>query len=355
MSYTTVQNQISQKLEQVDVASSVNFGTTVLAPVMEDCMVEFATYSPHVVRVTYQLESRTGKATADTSTALVDTTNSQFASTDVGKVIHNTTDDTWGVVTAYTSTSQITLSWDMFPDGNESYEMFNEGCYNNRQFNIQDIKDYIKIRYIEHQGRERDIDAIEGDIVTIGMDVDPPDSSDGENDVRVDVYFAKRHFITQLTDVAGKADDSAWAAGAESMVIDNLQSSGTILAGQEFTVTKVRGVYTVTADATISSNEATVTFWPPLESAVAEDTDITFVSTTLSTEEEKVFVELCAAVAMEGRAGWSSQNMIVSGNQPFQAGMDWSARKYARLGRKLRGLALKSQRMTRNDNPRTYV
>lgn len=53
---------------------------------------------PRVIRYDYELESRTGTATSTLFTWLVDSSEQFIAATDVGKVIHNTTDDTWAKV-----------------------------------------------------------------------------------------------------------------------------------------------------------------------------------------------------------------------------------------------------------------
>jgi len=66
----------------------------------------------------------TGSATETSAGHLVDTTNNQFTSTMVGKRIKNTTDTTYAYITAYNSTSDLTVSPDIFVSG-EEYEIKN--------------------------------------------------------------------------------------------------------------------------------------------------------------------------------------------------------------------------------------
>ena len=63
----------------------------------------------------------TGNANTDTTSHLVDTVNNQFAADMVGKRVKNVTDSTYAFITAYNSTSDLTLSADIFPDGIDEY------------------------------------------------------------------------------------------------------------------------------------------------------------------------------------------------------------------------------------------
>lgn len=65
-----------------------------------------------------------GTATATSANHLVDTTNNQFTAHMVGWRIKNTTDTTYAYITAYNSTSDVTVSSDIFVDG-EGYELPN--------------------------------------------------------------------------------------------------------------------------------------------------------------------------------------------------------------------------------------
>jgi hypothetical protein len=66
----------------------------------------------------------TGTATTDTLNKLIDT-GATFVTdgVGVGDAVHNTADDTWGLVTAVDSETSLSLDSDVFPDGNETYEV----------------------------------------------------------------------------------------------------------------------------------------------------------------------------------------------------------------------------------------
>jgi len=65
-----------------------------------------------------------GTADTDTLNKLVDSTQTDFSTTvSVGNVAHNTTDDTYGFVTDVESNTSLLLDGDVFPDGDETYEI----------------------------------------------------------------------------------------------------------------------------------------------------------------------------------------------------------------------------------------
>ncbi len=271
-----------------------------------DSGFEVARWVPYMdsVPAVFQIESRTGSATSDTSGALVDAINAQFLSTDAGKVVYNIDDKKWGIVTAFVSTFQLTLNKDLFPDGDETYYMFNKGCTETNQINISDIIDRYEIAdgdRIEYPiGTRRNVADVEGDILTIGVDTTAVDNSNQTNDaapnVDVHVYFRKRHFILVMTDLSGIVDLTAgYSAGDTSMVIDNLTDGDIIKAGQLFTIASTRGTYRVTTDVTVSSSEAIVAFYPGLENDVDNDTVVTFTQSTLTPTLEPLFTRYVAA------------------------------------------------------------
>lgn len=66
--------------------------------------------------------SRTGTADQDELNKLHDA-DSDFTTGDVGKHVHNVTDDIYGEVTAFVDSGELTLLADTFPDGNEAYTL----------------------------------------------------------------------------------------------------------------------------------------------------------------------------------------------------------------------------------------
>ena len=303
--YANLQDRIELNLQDAAGAVYDQGASGEIREAIKDCLREVANYVKHIVRVVYQVESRTGSATTTLASHLVDTSNLQFVAGDVDKVVHNITDDTFAVITAYTSTSDVTLSKDIMVSG-EFYRIYNKGCHAQNQINIGDVTDYLWVDHLEYPvGTWREVEDIDGDILTFGIDLEHIDDS-AETDSRVDVhiYFNKVHKVSQLTTLTGAVNLTAgYDAGDTSMVLDALQSSGTIEAGQEFAIQYRKEVYTITADATIASNAATISFYPGLEADVDDDAAITFKLSTLDTMLEPVFCKYTAGVVMMGKAG----------------------------------------------------
>jgi len=67
--------------------------------------------------------SKLGTASATTANHLIDTTLSQFTAGDLGKWVYNSTDKTYAIVTAYNSSSDLTLDTDIMASG-EAYELY---------------------------------------------------------------------------------------------------------------------------------------------------------------------------------------------------------------------------------------
>ena len=262
----------------------------------------------YIVERTFQIESRTGTATTDTSNALVDSGATFIETVDVGKVIYNTTDKTWAVVTAWVSATELTLSKDIMVDGDESYQMFNEGCKNIKQINIGDVPDFLEIAKVVYKAQQDPEDernfTLEGNILSLDIDFEPDNSGTTGADKDVYVSFAMTHRVCTQSDLTGEVDfGDGYVAGSTSMVIDGLTDADSyVYVGTLFTVDGIRGTYIVATDAAISSNEATVTFWPGLESAATNDDGITFIGSTLRPNLERIVVELTVAKALMARS-----------------------------------------------------
>ncbi len=307
--YATLKDDIEAKLQ--DASNAVFSATVDLDPIIKNSLREVSRYVPYRALETFQVESRTGTATSTSTDNLVDATNAQFLSTDVGKVVYNSTDKTWAVILTYSSTTTVGISKDIFASG-ENYSIYNRGCKATNQVYIGDITDYLWVTKVEYPvGTRREVDSIDGDILTFGLDVAPDDTALSDADKDVHVYFAKKHKVSQLTDLAGAVNNAGgYAAGSVSMAINGLQSSGTIEAGQEFTLASTRGTYTVTADATIGTNAATITFFPGLENAVEHAEVITFKLSTLTPFLESAFCKYAAAEAAISKASQPIQSTV---------------------------------------------
>ena len=66
---------------------------------------------------------KAGTATGTSTNHLVDTTLNQFVPGDVGRTVWNTTDNTYATITAYNSTSDVTISADIMASG-EGYKLY---------------------------------------------------------------------------------------------------------------------------------------------------------------------------------------------------------------------------------------
>ncbi|KKN23716.1 hypothetical protein LCGC14_0902170 [marine sediment metagenome] len=301
--YSTLRTAILQKLQDT---GSADFQTGEIDDRMKDGLRHFARYVPHIVRVPYTIESRTGAATATTAGSLVDTGESQFLAGDVGKIIHNLNDNTWAVVKTFTSTSVLVLSRDIMVSG-EEYEMYNKECVSNKQINLEDVEDPLWVERVEFPiGAERSF-SLRGTILTIGIDFTPDDTKAADANKIVHVFFAKRHKVSQLTDLLGAVDLGAgYSEGDTTMTIDEITNDEIVEEDQEFTVAGLQEIYTVKAAVTIAGSQADVTFFPGLEADVAEDIVVTFILSTFEgkygRQLEALFVDYVAAIAASSKA-----------------------------------------------------
>mgnify|MGYP001596468584 CR=1 FL=1 len=113
------------------------------------------------------------------------------------------------------------------------------------------------------------------------------------------LYLAKRQILQKAigtTDTAG-AVSTAGAVGDVSLVIKSL-GTGTINEDTKLTIAGDSTIYHVTADATITTNVATVSIWPPLQAICLVDAVVTLaLENTLPVELEDLVARLIAAKA----------------------------------------------------------
>lgn len=147
-------------------------------------------------------------------------------------------------------------------------------------------------------------------VLTVGHHVLTEDNgTDSANstewwDSRIYLHCAKKHRLNPMTDLVGAVNNAlGYAEGIKSMAINGLQSSGTIYKNTTFKITGIDGIYTVTADATIATNAATISFYPGLAAAVANATVVTFETSTLTPELERLVAEATAARAAQAWVG----------------------------------------------------
>ena len=325
---------------------------------MEDAIREISEYKPYLMKYVYTIESRTGTASGTTSDALVDATETQFLSTDVGKVIYNTYDNTWAIVTAYVSSSQLTLSKDIMTSG-EQYEIYNKGCDSKRQINIEDITDYVGpanhgVVAVEYPIGKRRNFKIEGDILTIDVAYVPDSKvTTPAANTEVNVWVEARQRVSQLTDLVGAIDNGAgYAAGSTSIVLKDL--SGTEIVGEDtlFTIASVRGTYRVTAAVTLSSGGGTVVVHPALIDAAADADVVTVTGSTLNSELERLLVELTVARAAMSKSLSYINILNVGGSSVHEKYQTWGERKLSIVLAKLERLKNRRAPRTKRSYPR---
>ena len=155
-----------------------------------------------------------------------------------------------------------------------------------------------------------------GDVVLMGIDFDPV------ADESVYLYLAKKHILQKevgTDDLYGTIAVQA-AASASSIVLSSL-GTGTINEHTSATIESDSTAYTVTADATITANWATVYITPVTAQIEAVGKDVTFsLSTaTLNLDLEKCLVNWVTYKAMLSYCNYLAVNQIVTGDRPYRA------------------------------------
>lgn len=301
LSYSDLIARVSQFLQDTGLAT---YDATELGYWTEDELKTLSLYVPHFVDVIFKVESRTGTETAGTASTLTDTDKAQFLSTDDDKekVIHNTTDDTWAVVTGYTSTSVLSISSDIM-DSDENYEIYNKRCKNKRQIYLGDMPPYLWVDSVEYPlGTERNF-LIYGDILEIDVEdatiLDSDSTLDSLNQVEVLVKFAVPQILCQLADLAG-AVHTAGAVDATTMQVKSFTDTQIVEVGDEFNIADHRTTYIVSTQLTLATQASTgssLAFYPGLEAVTAASDVITFIKSTLKPEYEVILADLIVSRA----------------------------------------------------------
>ncbi|KKK72213.1 hypothetical protein LCGC14_2906130, partial [marine sediment metagenome] len=266
---------------------------------------------------------------------LVDATESQFVSTDADKVIYNTQNNTTAIVTAYVSATQLTLSKDIMVDGNERYEMYNKGCRNRFQINIEDIEDWVGpeehgvLRVEYPKGTERNFE-IHGDILTLDVR-SVPDSKvrDPATDVEIHIWVEARQRVSQLTDLSGLINNGNLTVGTTTISVDGLSGTEIVAEDTLLTIAGVRGIYRVTADVTLSSGGGDLVIFPGLLDVIEDGDVVTIVGSTLNTRLERLVVELTASKASVSKGVDFIGQVNVGGMRTWADYKEWGERKLA--------------------------
>lgn len=132
------------------------------------------------------------------------------------------------------------------------------------------------------------------------------------------LYMLKNHILLKSVgteDLAGAVKTLA-AAGAVSLALKSL-GTGKINEGTSFTIAGDDTTYYVIATANISSNEATVSIWPPLSAEASVDAVVTLSLTESTIQEprlEDCLIRLVAARCAISKAtkGYSQVNQSIT-------------------------------------------
>ncbi len=296
--------------------------TTIRAAIIRDRLAYISKYMPYRRRVQFQVEGRYGSATSTSSNNLVDATKVQFASTDVGKVVLNTTDNTWAVIASYSSTSQVGLTKDIMASG-EQYKLCNKFCRNQNQIYIGDVTDFRSISQddgVYYRGLYRNHKLLEQDkVLEIIVDFSPDDTNLAYADKYVDIIFDCYHRISQLTDLAGTVSGTP-AAGAVTLTTADFTGTEVIEEGTLFEITKItslvnrRETYCTTTSTTLTGGGGAIYFYPGLDTTCASGDVITVIGSTLDNILEPILIRACVADAILRYSATRIEEMNINPN-----------------------------------------
>ena len=302
LSYANILTRVLQWLQDTGAAI---FASAETEYGIENELKHLSRYSPQIIDIIYKIESRTGTDVTGTASSLTDLVKLQFVAGDATdeKVIHNTTDHTWAVVLANSSTSVNTLSADIM-DANEKYAIYNKRCRNKKQIYIGDMPSYLYIESVEYPiGTPRNYAMVSNDVIELEVYDSTIKDSDSTltnlNQTEVLVKYAIPHVVCQLTDLAG-AVHTAGTADATSMQVKDFTDAEVVEVGDVFTIANHRTTYIVTAALTLAdqaSTGKTLYFHPGLEAATVGEDIITFNKSSLTPEEENYLIRLVAGRA----------------------------------------------------------
>lgn len=319
--WVNIRDLIEQKLQDTGNAEWTPAEIDLYIP---DGLTELGEYVPYFITSVFTMESRTGSATSTSSNNLVDS-QAQFLSTDTDKVIYNTTDRTWAIITSYSSATTVGLSRDIMASG-EGYKIYNKECWQNNQINIGDVHEYLWIKSVEFPTQPSSLRnwKLTGDILTVGISFTPDDTKLTDAKKEVYIIFARGHSLSQLTDFSGLVNEgSGKAAGLTEMDIDGLGSTEVVNRGSLFTIAGIRGVYTVTANVTLSSGGGNITFFPGLDSAAVDEDVVTFIPSTLTPSLERLLVDLVVARASINKAAKYLNSVPLGGASVWRNMTGW--------------------------------
>ncbi|KKN27739.1 hypothetical protein LCGC14_0861630, partial [marine sediment metagenome] len=108
------------------------------------------------------------------------------------------------------------------------------------------------------------------------------------------LYCSKNHYVEATqTDFLGAIKDAV--AKDQWVIVVDVLGTGSMPKDMLFTIANVDGVYRITEDATITTNEATLNIDPPLKGVAADNAVVTFYGSSLTKDLEALLPDLVAA------------------------------------------------------------
>ncbi len=295
---------------------------------IDECLKEFASYKPHITPIVFKIESRYGVDTTGAASTLTDTVKEQFVVTDDDneKVVHNTTNNTWGIVkTASTSKTILTLNSSLMR-ANDNYEIYNTRCWNNKQIYVGNILPMINdIESVEYPiGEKRNWKILSEGVLEIDVDSVPDSNSNtaivgSAPNTDVLVRFYRPHILNAMSTLTGTVAGTVGVDGASTISVLLAASAMVVKEGYEVNFAVHRQSYIVTANATANSAKiAAISVYPAFDGAVGSAATVTFVKSTLEPNEEEMFANLTAGRLMEHKSPAFANAISLGGGVVWQ-------------------------------------
>ena len=310
--------------DKIQTTSTADFSVAEVNNALSRALVEVSDYHPHVVPITFDMESRTGSDVTATASSLTDSVKKQFVSADATneKVVHNVTRNTRAVVLTVSSSSVVPLASNLMT-ADDDYAIYNKQCWNKRQVFIGDVPGYQGVDSVEFPVGQRRNYKIYDRVLEIDTDNVPDSNSNTSvvsvpNNVQALVRFNHPQALPNLSDFKGTVAGTAATVGATTLASSSWQSAGTINIGTELTIENHRTTYIVAASAAIASNTASLEIYPGLEAPATSTWVITIRQTSLDMGDEEIVAKLAAGRLLEDKANKFPNAIPLGGGAVWQ-------------------------------------
>ena len=168
------------------------------------------------------------------------------------------------------------------------------------------------------------------------------DSAISTADKDVYVHLARQHKLNPMTDLAG-ATTAGGTIGDTSIAVGSLSGTEVIYKDMLFTIALATGIssrltYRITQDTTLVAGAGTIYFWPGFEATIANTAVVTFPSSTLTPELERVLCQLTAARCAMSKGIKYINTIAIGGGSTPDRYQNWAERMEARAIKKLKAL-----------------